>query len=117
MIDCHFGSDYDMWLYHDVDWTNPDFYYGLPDQIEAVDIDDTILVNAEDAIEQVRKLKAENFKLRELASVAICHMTPEGHQSSCNRECPAYKMCAGKSECKIIDWIDERASELWIEVE
>ena len=75
MIDCHFGSDYDMWLYHDVDWTNPDFYYGLPDQIEAVDIDDTILVNAEDAIEQVRKLKAENFKLRELASVAICHMT------------------------------------------
>ena len=65
----------------------------------------------------VRFLESENAKLRELASVAIAHMTPDGHQSSCNRECPAYKMCAGKSECKIIDWIDERASELWIEVE
>ena len=60
---------------------------------------------------------AENSKLRELASAAICHMTPEGHQENCNRECPAYKVCAGRSECEIINWIDARARELGIEVE
>ena len=63
MSDWHFGMDYDMWLYPPVDWTAPD---ELPEPIEAANIEGTLLVNAEDAIEQVHCLQAENAKLREL---------------------------------------------------
>lgn len=64
MSDWHFGIDYDMWLYPPVDWTSPDYNYELPEPIEAANIEGTLLVNAEDAIEQVRRLQAENDKLR-----------------------------------------------------
>ena len=66
MSDWHFGMDYDMWLYPPVDWTAPDYDYELPEPIEAANIEGTLLVNAEDAIEQVHCLQAENAKLREL---------------------------------------------------
>ena len=65
MSDWHFGMDYDMWLYPPVDWTAPD---ELPEPIEAANIEGTLLVNAEDAIEQVHCLQAENAKLRELVA-------------------------------------------------
>lgn len=68
MSDWHFGMDYDMWLYPPVDWTAPDYDYELPEPIEAANIEGTLLVNAEDAIEQVHCLQAENAKLRELAA-------------------------------------------------
>ena len=68
MSDWHFGMDYDMWLYPPVDWTAPDNDNELPEPIEAADIDGTLLVNAEDAIEQVHCLQAENAKLRELVA-------------------------------------------------
>ena len=64
MSDWHLGMDYDMWLYPHVDWTSPDYNYELPEPIEAANIEGTLLVNAEDAIEQVRRLQAENDKLR-----------------------------------------------------
>lgn len=67
MSDWHFGMDYDMWLYPPVDWTAPDYDYELPEPIEAANIEGTLLVNAEDAIEQVHCLQAESAKLRELA--------------------------------------------------
>lgn len=66
MSDWHFGMDYDMWLYPPVDWTAPDYDYELPEPIEAANIEGELLVNAEDAIEQVRRLQRENAKLREL---------------------------------------------------
>lgn len=66
MSDWHFGMDYDMWLYPPVDWTAPDYDYELPEPIEAANIEGTLLVNAEDAIEQVHCLQAENAKLRNL---------------------------------------------------
>ena len=66
MSDWHFGMDYDMWLYPPVDWTAPDYDYELPEPIEAANIEGTLLVNAEDAIEQVHCLQAENATLREL---------------------------------------------------
>ena len=64
MSDWHFGGDYDMWLYPPVDWT-PDCDYELPEPIEAANIEGELLVNAKDAIEQVRRLQHENAKLRE----------------------------------------------------
>jgi len=64
--DWHFGCDYDMWLYPPVDWTSPDYDYELPEPIEAANIEGELLVNAKDAIEQVRRLQHENAKLREL---------------------------------------------------
>lgn len=63
MSDWHFGMDYDMWLYPPVDWTAPDYDYELPEPIEAANIEGELLVNAEDAIEQVRRLQRENAKL------------------------------------------------------
>lgn len=66
MSDWHFGMDYDMWLYPPVDWMASDYDYELPEPIEAADIEGTLLINAEDAIEQMRRLQAENAKLREL---------------------------------------------------
>lgn len=66
MSDWHFGMDYDMWLYPPVDYTDPDYDFELPEPIEAANIEGTLLVNAEDAIEQVRRLQAENAKLRGL---------------------------------------------------
>ena len=79
MSDYHFGIDYDMWLYPPVEWWSPEYDYELPDPIEAADIEGTLLVNAEDAIEQVRRLQSENARLREhLANVlpfAMCSDT------------------------------------------
>ena len=66
MSDWHFGMDYDMWLYPPVDWTSPDYNFELPEPIEAANVEGTLLVNAEDAIEQVRALQSENATLREL---------------------------------------------------
>ena len=66
MSDYHFGMDYDMWLYPPVDWAAPDYDYELPEPIEAANIEGNLLVNAEDAIEQVRRLQAENAKLMKL---------------------------------------------------
>lgn len=65
MSDWHFGMDYDMWLYPPVPWWKPDYDYELPEPIEAANIEGTLLVNADDAIEQVRGLQAENAKLHE----------------------------------------------------
>ena len=65
MSDWHFGMDYDMWLYPPVDWTSPDYNFELPEPIEA-NVEGTLLVNAKDAIEQVRALQSENATLREL---------------------------------------------------
>lgn len=66
MSDWHFGMDYDMWLYPPVPWDSPDWDFDLPEPIEAANIEGTLLVNAEDAIKQVRSLQAENARLREL---------------------------------------------------
>lgn len=66
MSDYHFGIDYDMWLYPPVEWWSPEYDCELPEPIEAANIEGTLLVNAEDAIEQVRRLQSENAKLREL---------------------------------------------------
>ena len=74
MSDWHFGMDYDMWLYPPVDWTAPDYDYELPEPIEAANIEGTLLVNAEDAIEQVHCLQAENAKLRELVRDMVLNM-------------------------------------------
>ena len=71
MSDWHFGMDYDMWLYPPVDWTAPDYDYELPEPIEAANIEGTLLVNAEDAIEQVHCLQTENDKLRELVRESL----------------------------------------------
>ena len=68
MSDWHFGMDYDMWLYPPVDWTSPDYNFELPEPIEAANVEGTLLVNAEDAIEQVRALQSENAKLRKLVA-------------------------------------------------
>ncbi len=70
MSDWHFGIDHDMWLYPPVNFYDPDYDGGLPEPIEAADIEGTILVNAEDATNQVRMLQAENAKLRELVLIA-----------------------------------------------
>lgn len=64
MSDWHFGIDYDMWLYPPVKWWEPDYDCSLPEPIEAANIEGTLLVNAEDAIEQVRRLQAENENMR-----------------------------------------------------
>ena len=73
MSDWHFGMDYDMWLYPPVPFWDPDWDFDLPEPIEAANIEGTLLVNAEDAIEQVRRLQDENEGLRELLQdVAIC---------------------------------------------
>lgn len=91
MSDWHFGMDYDMWLYPQVDFMAPDYDYELPEPIEAANIEGTLLVNAYDAIEQVRRLIAENAKLRELVRIAIkycdsstCDGCPiQGESGSC----------------------------------
>lgn len=60
MSDWHFGM-----VYPPVYWTTPDYDYELPEPIEAANIEGTLLVNAEE-VEQIRRLKDENAKLREL---------------------------------------------------
>lgn len=66
MSDWHFGMDYDMWLYPPVDYRSPDYNYELPEPIEAANIEGTLLINAEDAIGQVRALAARNEGLSDL---------------------------------------------------
>ena len=87
MSDWHFGMDYDMWLYPPVDWTAPDYDYELPEPIEAANIEGTLLVNAEDAIEQVHCLQTENAKLRELVRdmwhEGMCECGSRGKCASC----------------------------------
>jgi hypothetical protein len=80
--------DYDMWLYPPVDWTSPDYDYELPEPIEAANIEGTLLVNADDAIEQVRHLQAENAKLRELVD-AVKEFVEDTHceDCPCRRDC------------------------------
>lgn len=74
MSDWHFGMDYDMWLYPPR--TAPDYDYELPEPIKAANIEGTLLVNAEDAIEQVHCLQAENAKLRELVRTMFYSVHP-----------------------------------------
>ena len=92
MSDWHFGMDYDMWLYPPVDWTAPDYDYELPEPIEAANIEGTLLVNAEDAIEQVHCLQAENAKLRELVRdmwhEGMCECGSRGKCASCEYDYP-----------------------------
>ena len=92
MSDWHFGMDYDMWLYPPVDWTAPDYGYELPEPIEAANIEGTLLVNAEDAIEQVHCLQAENAKLRELVKdmwhEGMCECGSRGKCASCEYDYP-----------------------------
>lgn len=76
----HFGIDYDMWLYPPVDYTAPDYDFELPEPIEAANIEGTLLVNAEDAIEQVRRLQAENAKLQ-----ASNEVIAEDHAALCEQ--------------------------------
>ena len=90
MSDWHFGMDYDMWLYPPVDWTAPDYDYELPEPIEAANIEGTLLVNAEDAIEQVHCLQTENAKLRELVARLIRHIEDPPCES-----CMSEMSCAG----------------------
>lgn len=92
MSDYHFGMDYDMWLYPPVPWWDPDWDFDLPEPIEAANIEGTLLVNAEDAIEQVRRLQGENAQLWE----RLTHM--ELH------ECPA---CANVADLQ--EALDENA--------
>ena len=92
MSDWHFGMDYDMWLYPPVDWTAPDYDYELPEPIEAANIEGTLLVNAEDAIEQVHCLQTENAKLRELVRdmwhEGMCECGSRGKCASCEYDYP-----------------------------
>ena len=92
MSDWHFGMDYDMWLYPPVDWTAPDYDYELPEPIEAANIEGTLLVNAEDAIEQVHCLQTENDKLRELVRdmwhEGMCECGSRGKCASCEYDYP-----------------------------
>ena len=108
MSDWHFGMDYDMWLYPPVDWTAPDYDYELPEPIEAANIEGTLLVNAEDAIEQVHCLQAENAKLRELVRIAGTYCV----NGLCGKDdgCPLY---LGKPYCALPD----RMRDLGIEVD
>ena len=134
MSDWHFGIDYDMWLYPPVDWTAPDYDYELPEPIEAANIEGTLLVNAEDAIEQVRCLQAENAKLRdefrkmdewhskELIAALVKDMWPfakAGWAHTCpNRECCLFEECDAHSEreCPIEEHMAARMRDLGIEV-
>ena len=101
MSDWHFGMDYDMWLYPPVDWTAPDYDYELPEPIEAANIEGTLLVNAEDAIEQVHCLQAENAKLRELVEyMHRCFV--RGHDWG--------PYCAGETV-----WVEQRMHELGVD--
>ena len=103
MSDWHFGMDYDMWLYPPVDWTAPDYDYELPEPIEAANIEGTLLVNAEDAIEQVHCLQAENAKLREL----VADMWNEG---MCE--------CGSRGKCARCEYgYPDRMRELGVEVD
>ena len=115
MSDWHFGMDYDMWLYPPVDWTAPDYGYELPEPIEAANIEGTLLVNAEDAIEQVHCLQAENAKLRELVrdmwrfTGAACKKYPRLFD-------PAAQ--GGQTvQLNAIDAFEQRMRELGIEVD
>lgn len=58
MSDRHFGM-----VYPPVYWTAHDYDYELPEPTEAANIEGTLLVNAEE-VEQIRRLKDENAKLR-----------------------------------------------------
>ena len=69
-----------------------------------------------DAEYEYEKLEADNEKLREFASWLVEYVDPASHQDTCGMECPAHKMCAGKSTCAFPDWAIERAKELGIEV-
>ena len=111
MSDWHFGMDYDMWLYPPVDWTAPDYDYELPEPIEAANIEGTLLVNAEDAIEQVHCLQTENAKLRELVRV-FYHCTTSGECDECpiNGGGPVHLM-----PDTICDTIHDRMHELGVE--
>ena len=115
--DWHFGRDYDMRLYPPVKW-EPDYYYEPPEPIEAADIQGTLLINADDAIEQVRKLQAENAKLRELVRdlhKALFTLDID-HCQACSRDNingPCTKFAPwGNDECSI----EEVMRELGIEV-
>ena len=91
--DWHFGRDYDMWLYPPVKW-EPDYYYEPPEPIEAADIQGTLLINADYAIEQVRKLQAENAKLRELVSGILAYGYHGGFLCADSAwSCPHFQEC------------------------
>lgn len=60
MSDYHFGIDYDMWIYPYASDEDGD----LPLDIECVNIEGQLFLDARDAIEQVRRLLAENEQLR-----------------------------------------------------
>lgn len=61
--------------------------------------------------------EAENAELREYAAYLLDFIEPAAHQSSCNRACPAYKICAGSTRCVFVNWAMERARELGVEVD
>lgn len=125
MSDWHFGMDYDMWLYPKVDWTSPDYNYELPEPILAANIEGTMLINAEDAIEQVRILQAENAKLRELVRDAW----GDGHPDKSCGDCEIMDECHAEIEearkngngrwnthCLFERRIEDRMRELGVEV-
>ena len=115
MSDWHFGMDYDMWLYPPVDWMAPDYDYELPEPIEAANIEGTLLVNAEDAIEQVHCLQTENAKLRELAV-----LNWEWAHSCCGNNCKMQTDGCGYQidrECNYEREIWDRMGELGVEVD
>lgn len=125
MSDWHFGMDYDMWLYPVVDWTSPDYNYELPEPILAANIEGTMLINAEDAIEQVRILQAENAKLRELVRDAWGNGHPDKSCGDCEiiDECHAEIEEARKNgnsrwntRCLFERRIEDRMRELGVEV-
>ena len=114
MSDWHFGMDYDMWLYPPVDWTAPDYDYELPEPIEAANIEGTLLVNAEDAIEQVHCLQAENAKLRELCRKFAEYVSQDRCEGCvCKHRCNDGEI----DECWQRTEIRELARELGIEVD
>lgn len=125
MSDWHFGMDYDMWLYPVVDWRSPDYNYELPEPILAANIEGTMLINAEDAIEQVRILQAENAKLRELVRDAW----GDGHPDKSCGDCEIMDECHAEIEearkngngrwntrCLFERRIEDRMRELGVEV-
>lgn len=113
MSDWHFGIDYDLWLYPEVDWTSPDFDCELPEPIEAAKIERTLLVNADDAIKQVRNLLTDNAKLRELVKLLFACVRQGEDEYGTDWSCAGCDFC---DSCDGLIQAREAAIELGVEV-
>ena len=62
--------------------------------------------------DEVVSIAKENIELRKLLGSVLEYLDPAGRQDMCNKECPAYEMCAGKTECKFLEWANQKANEI-----